>query len=73
MFIKLVLGGESRELRKISTENQTLKQENEANYFAFKILGKEIDPSYDYAISQYAKLLNVNEDTIEYIATPERI
>lgn len=47
--------------------------ENEANYFAFKILGKKIDPTYNFTINQYAKLLNVNEDTIKYIATPERI
>lgn len=43
------------------------QMENEANYFAFKILGKEIDPSYDYTISQYANMLNVNEEVIEYV------
>lgn len=41
--------------------------EREADYFAFKILGLEIDPIYDYTISQYATMLKVNEDTIEYL------
>lgn len=41
--------------------------EREADYFAFKILGKEIDPYLDYTISQYANLLAVSEDTIKYI------
>lgn len=41
--------------------------EREADYFAFKILGLEIDPIYDYTISQYATMLKVNEDTIKYI------
>lgn len=41
--------------------------EREADYFAFKILGKSIDPTLDYTISQYASLLAVSEDTIRYI------
>ncbi|WP_276861576.1 ImmA/IrrE family metallo-endopeptidase [Anaerococcus tetradius] len=41
--------------------------EREADYFAFKILGKCIDTSLDYTISQYANLLAVSEDTIKYI------
>lgn len=41
--------------------------EREADYFAFKILGLEIDPIYDYTISQYATMLKVNEDTIKYL------
>ena len=41
--------------------------EREADYFAFKILGLEIDPTYNYTISQYANLLKVNEDTIKYL------
>lgn len=41
--------------------------ENEANYFAYKLLGLKIDPAYDYTISQYANLLAVSEDTIKYI------
>ena len=43
------------------------KIENEANYFAYKLLGLEIDPSYDYTISQYASQLKVSEDTIKYV------
>lgn len=41
--------------------------EKEADYFAFKILGKSIDPTLDYTVSQYASLLAVSEDTIRYI------
>lgn len=41
--------------------------EREADYFAFKILGLEIDPTYDYTISQYATMLKVNEEAISYI------
>lgn len=41
--------------------------EREADYFAFKILGLEIDPTYNYTINQYANLLAVSEDTIKYI------
>lgn len=41
--------------------------EREADYFAFKLLGLKIDPSYEYTVSQYANLLNVNEDVIKYI------
>ncbi len=41
--------------------------EREADYFAFKILGLEIDPTYNYTISQYATMLKVNEETISYI------
>ncbi|MDY6127584.1 ImmA/IrrE family metallo-endopeptidase [Anaerococcus sp.] len=41
--------------------------ENEANYFAFKILGKKIDPTYNFTINQYANMLNVNEEVIEYV------
>lgn len=41
--------------------------EREADYFAFKILGKEIDTSYNYTISQYATLLDVTEETIKNI------
>lgn len=42
--------------------------EREADYFAFRILGKSIDPTLDYTISQYANLLAVSEDTIRYVA-----
>lgn len=41
--------------------------EREADYFAFKILKKSIDPSYNYTVSQYATMLKVKEDTIKYI------
>lgn len=41
--------------------------EREADYFAFKILGLEIDPTYNYTTSQYATMLKVNEETISYI------
>lgn len=41
--------------------------ENEANYFAYKLLGLEIDPAYDFTISQYASQLKVSEDTIKYV------
>lgn len=41
--------------------------EREADYFAFKILGLEIDPIYNYTINQYANLLSVSEDTIRYV------
>lgn len=41
--------------------------EREADYFAFQILGLKIDPSYQYTVDQYAKMLNVNEDVIENI------
>lgn len=41
--------------------------EREADYFAFKILKKSIDPTYDYTYSQYAEMLAVSEDTIKYI------
>lgn len=41
--------------------------EREADYFAFRILGKSIDSTLDYTISQYANLLAVSEDTIKYI------
>ena len=49
----------------IRIKNQRI--ENEANYFAYQLLGLEIDPAYDYTISQYANLLAVSEDTIKYI------
>ena len=42
--------------------------EREADYFAFKLLDKEIDHTYQYTISQYAQMLNVTEDVIKYIA-----
>lgn len=41
--------------------------ENEANYFAYKLLGLEIDPAYNYTIDQYARQLRVSEDTIKYL------
>lgn len=41
--------------------------EKEADYFAFKLRGKQIDPIYEYTSEQYAKLLQVNEDIIQYI------
>lgn len=41
--------------------------ENEANYFAFKILDKKIDPSYNFTVYQYANMLNVNKEVIEYV------
>jgi Zn-dependent peptidase ImmA (M78 family) len=41
--------------------------EREADYFAFKLLGKEIDLSYDFTTEQYAKMLGVNEEIIKYI------
>lgn len=41
--------------------------EREADYFAFKILKKSIDPTYDYTSSQYAEMLAVSEDTIKYL------
>lgn len=41
--------------------------ERQADYFAFKLLGKNIDETYDYTSSQYAKILGVNEKIIEYI------
>lgn len=41
--------------------------EREADYFAFKLLDKEIDQSYQYTVSQYAQMLNVTKDIIKYI------
>lgn len=41
--------------------------EREADYFAFKILGLAIGPTYNYTTSQYATMLKVNEETISYI------
>lgn len=41
--------------------------EREADYFAFRLLGKEIDPCYEYTITQYANLLKVSEEVIKYI------
>lgn len=41
--------------------------EREADYFAFKILGLEIDPAYNYTTAQYAAMLKVNEEAIKYI------
>lgn len=49
----------------IRIKNQRV--ENEANYFAYKLLGLEIDPAYGYTISQYASQLKVSEDTIRYV------
>lgn len=49
----------------IRIKNQRV--ENEANYFAYKLLGQEIDPAYDYTISQYASQLKVSEYTIKYV------
>ena len=39
----------------------------EADYFAFQILGLKIDPTYEYTVAQYAKLLAVNVETIKYL------
>ena len=41
--------------------------EREADYFAFQILGLKIDPTYEYTVAQYAKLLAVNVETIKYL------
>ncbi|MFM1541522.1 ImmA/IrrE family metallo-endopeptidase [Helcococcus ovis] len=41
--------------------------EREADYFAFKLLNKEIDPLFEYTKEQYANLLGVNEEVLEYI------
>lgn len=41
--------------------------EREADYFSFKVLGKEIDPDLNYTATQYAQMLKVSEDTIKYI------
>ena len=49
----------------IRIKNQRI--ENEANYFAYKLLGLEIDPAYNYTIDQYARQLRVSEDTIKYL------
>lgn len=43
------------------------KTEREADYFAFKLLGKSIDPTYNYTAEQYAMELGVNEDVINYV------
>ena len=43
--------------------------ENEANYFAFVILGKKIDKTYQYTTSQYARQLGVSEETIIYVTS----
>lgn len=43
------------------------RTEREADYFAFKLLGKSIDPIYNYTAEQYAMELGVNEEVIEYV------
>lgn len=43
------------------------KYELEADYFAFKLLNKEIDLSYNYTAEQYAKDLCVSEKVIKYV------
>lgn len=43
------------------------KVEREADYFAFKLLCKSIDPIYNFTAEQYAKMLGVNEEVIEYM------
>lgn len=41
--------------------------ERQADYFAFKLLDKKIDPTYEYTISQYSKILGVNEEIIKCV------
>lgn len=43
------------------------RTEREADYFAFKLLGKSIDPVYEFTAEQYAMELGVNEEVIEYV------
>ena len=43
------------------------RTEREADYFAFKLLGKSIDPIYEFTAEQYAMELGVNEEIIQYI------
>ncbi|WP_282926926.1 ImmA/IrrE family metallo-endopeptidase [Helcococcus kunzii] len=43
------------------------KYELEADYFAFKLLNKEIDQSYGYTSKQYAQDLCVSEKVVKYI------
>lgn len=43
------------------------KHELEADYFAFKLLNKEIDLSYNYTAKQYAKELCVSEKVVKYV------
>ena len=47
------------------------KTEREADYFAFKLLGKSIDPIYDFTAEQYAMELGVNEDVIYYFVNKD--
>ncbi|MFM1581496.1 ImmA/IrrE family metallo-endopeptidase [Helcococcus bovis] len=41
--------------------------EDEADYFAFKLLDKKIDKTLNYTIEEYAKELCVSENTIKYV------
>lgn len=41
--------------------------EREADYFAFKLLGKAIDPIYEFTAEQYAMELGVSEEVVEYV------
>lgn len=41
--------------------------EREADYFAFLLLEKEIDPAFNYTLTQYANLLGTNEEVIKYV------
>lgn len=43
------------------------RTEIEADYFALKLLGKSIDPLYNFTAEQYAMELGVSEEVVEYV------
>lgn len=44
-----------------------LKEEEEADYFAVKLLGLKAEPSENYTVKDYASLFGVKEEAVEYI------
>lgn len=43
------------------------RTEIEADYFDLKLLGKSIDPLYNFTTEQYAMDLGVSEEVVEYM------
>lgn len=61
------------EIAHYGLQKRGMKEEEEADYFAVKLLGLKAEPLEDYTIKDYASLFGVKEEAVEYIVGDEYI
>lgn len=55
------------EIAHYGLQKRGMKEEEEADYFAVKLLGLKAEPAENYTVKDYASVFGVREEAVEYL------